>query len=133
MKRDIGEIEDIEDISEITSITTNQVNQAKKYKVGDIILVDDNYCLNCDFRTNKEIFLRYIVETKCPFCDEKIIDWLGFKEHFEHKTANNNIYMTQLFLHLRKEHKDEFIEIKNIKGDYEKELIKFTLVKKVVL
>ena len=105
----------------------------KKYKISDIILVENEYCIGCDFYDRKEYFTRWYVDTKCPFCDEKIEECLGLESDYYERITDNKIDLIRFFDHLRKFHDDNFICLKNINSDIKKKIIKFTLVKKVIL
>lgn len=105
----------------------------KKYKTSDIILIDDEHCIKCDFYDSTDIFTRWYVETKCPFCHTNIIECLGFVSDRKARTSNNKIDLIKFFEHLRNSHNENFISIKNIKSNVKKEIVKFTLVKKVIL
>ena len=111
--------------------TDNYTN--KKYKTSDIILIGDEYCIGCEFYDKTNIFTRWYVDTKCPFCDENIVECLGFESDCFERKANNKIDLIVFFKHLRKSHNENFISIKNIDSDMKKEIVKFTLVKKVIL
>lgn len=108
-------------------------NVNKKYKSGDIILIDDEYCLKCDFYVKTNIFTKWFVKTQCPLCDENITECLGLEQYFNERTSNNNVNLTKLFSHIRKSHTDDLVCIKNISSDVKKEIVKFTLKKKVIL
>jgi hypothetical protein len=105
----------------------------KKYKTSDIILIDDEYCVGCNFYDKTNIFTRWYVDTQCPFCDVNITECLEFVSDYNSRTVNNKIDLIIFFKHLRKSHSENFITIKNIESDMKKEIIKFTLVKKVIL
>lgn len=104
----------------------------KKYKTSDIILIDDEYCVRCDFYDSTNIFTRWYVETKCPFCHINIVECLGFATDYKARTSNNKIDLIKFFEHLRKSHNENFISIKNIESDMKKEIVKFTLVKEIL-
>lgn len=108
-------------------------NENKKYKTYDIILIDDEYCIGCEFYNKTNVFTRLYIKTQCPFCDENITECLGFASDYNSRTLNNQFDLIIFFKHLRKSHQDNFIAIKNIKSDMKKEIIKFSLVKKVIL
>jgi hypothetical protein len=95
-------------------------------------MIDDEYCIRCNFYDETNIFTRYYIEIICPFCDENIIECLGFSSDYNERIANNKIDLMNFFKHLRNLHCDNFISIKNIDSDVKKEIVKFTLVKKVI-
>ena len=103
------------------------------YKTSDIILVDDEYCSDFIFYDETEIFTRMYVETNCPFCDKDITECIGFKEDYKNRTKDNKIDLIVFFKHIRKLHSDNYIAIKNIETDVKKGIVKYTLVKKVIL
>ena len=96
-------------------------------------MIDDEYCIGCEFYEKTNIFTRWYVNTRCPFCDEYIVECLGFESYYYARKANNKIDLIVLFNHLRKSHNENFISIKKIDPDMKKEIVKFTLVKKVIL
>ena len=104
----------------------------RTYKTSDIILIDDEYCSPCIFFSDR-LQIRYYVNTKCPFCDKTIQECIGLIEDFKNKTRYNEIVLTEFFEHIRKLHSDNFITIKNIETDLKKLVVKYTLVKKVIL
>ena len=115
-----------------TKTITND-NTNKKYKTSDIILIDDEYCIKCEFYDKTNIFTRWYVNTRCTFCDKDIVECLGFGSDYNAIKASNKIDLTVFFNHLRKSHNENFISIKNIDSDMKKEIVKFSLVKKVIL
>jgi len=86
-----------------------------------------------DFYDSTNIFTRLYIKTKYPFCHTNITECLCFVSDYEAITSNNKIDLIKFFEHLRKSHNDNFISMKNIESDMKKEIVKFTLVKKVIL
>ena len=111
----------------------NNDNDKKKYKKNDIILVNDEYCVNFETFDETEIFTRYYAQYKCPLCEKRMSDCIGFYEDFNKMISNNEINLNNIFKHLRKDHVEEFISINNIHSNVSKKNMKFTLVKKIIL
>lgn len=123
MKRQLNEI--------ITSENNDDEPKHKIYKKGDIVLLDDEFNISYDIKSIRNIFIRHFAEMKCPFCNEKINEFISMdldrdpeKIEFEPVNIQN---------HLRKTHKNEFLTIKKSSVDIKKEICKLILTTKKLI
>jgi|688.fasta_scaffold506054_2 hypothetical protein len=106
-------------------------SKSKKYKSDNSILVDNEYCVKCNFGCEGSIFTRYYVQVNCPLCQNVIMEHIGFGDDYMKIVFTNEFNLVNIFTHIRNSHKDEFICIKNIISDVKSNIIKFTLTKKL--
>ena len=101
------------------------------YKSYDVILLDDEYCIEYNFKdASFGEYERVNFIVNCPFCSTSIARCL-YNER-EIKDDENNI-PALLEEHLRQKHSEQFLVIKNKKTIAKKNLIQFTLTKRIVL
>ncbi len=57
--------------------SSDDEHNKKIYKSGDIILIEDNYKINYDIKSERNIFIRHYVTIKCPICKKNISEYIG--------------------------------------------------------
>lgn len=115
---------------------SNLVNNAQNipvYKSGDIILLDDEYCLSCDIYTQTNIFTKTFVKVYCPHCNEEINECVGASDISCVPDNDKTDVLTTIYQHLRVKHSNEFVAIKNNSFNWKTKIAKFTLVKKIFM
>ena len=112
---------------------TNKENEPKYkiFKHGDIILVDDVYNIRYYVKSKTEIFTRHYTEMNCPYCQKNIKQYIGMYDYIDPELIK--FFPEVLTNHLRKEHFDKFVAIKNSNVDLSVKYCELVITKKVVL
>jgi hypothetical protein len=59
------------------NISENNEQNLKKFKQGDIILINENLNIKYYIESKREIFIRHFAEMKCPFCQKEITQFIS--------------------------------------------------------
>jgi hypothetical protein len=114
------------------------------YDIGNIILINDSQKIRYSLSSEENIFSESCAKFKCPFCENNICEYIKTiqpifgkttfgKTTFGKKTKDKKFIPINMENHLKNNHSDKVICVKNIKLNKKKQFCEFIIIKKIVL
>jgi hypothetical protein len=96
-----------------------------------VMLIKDMYTIPYDIDSRRNIFVKHYVETICPFCKERVCQYLS--EGYDPMPSTIRFEPTKIIDHLRSRHfeSENVVSVTKSKADLVTETIQLTVLKKI--